>query len=64
MLEKERLMELAGVSPKQINELGGIDVTHNKDTIMTLRKKLKAAQVDTSNMSDDMVLRRLLFWRQ
>lgn len=57
-MELKRLIELAGVSSvKQLNELDGYDVKHNKDTISSLRKKLKGAGVNISNMSDDMVLK-------
>lgn len=58
-MEAQRLQELAGISSKykQIDELHGVDVVYNKDTIRTLRKKLKAAGVAVNNMSDDLILK-------
>jgi len=53
-MKLERLLELAGT---QLNELDGIEVTHNKDNIQSLKAKLKKANVDVSNMTDDMVLK-------
>jgi len=53
-MKLERLLELAGT---QLNELDGIEVTHNKDNIQSLKDKLKKANVDVSNMTDDMVLK-------
>ena len=53
-MNKDRLMELAGI---QLNEYGGIEVKTNKDTISTLREKLKMAGVNTSSMSDMLILK-------
>lgn len=58
-MKLERLMELAGVKAKapQLNELNDIEVTHNTDTISSLRAKLKAANVNTNGLSDELVLK-------
>jgi len=54
-MKMERLVELAGLDGSQLNEEDGYDVSEMKDTIDTLRVKLKGAGVDTSNMDDKMV---------
>ena len=55
-MEKSRLLELAGV---QLNELDepGYDVNQMKDTISSLRMKLKKANVNTVGISDQTVLK-------
>jgi len=57
-MKKSRLMELAGVG-LQLNELGteGIDVEQNQDTIGVLRQKLKQEGINTSSMSDILILK-------
>ena len=58
MMNKQRLMELAGVG-LQLNELGteGIDVEEKRDTIGVLRQKLKAQGIDTGSLSDILILK-------
>lgn len=56
-MKLERLLELAGEPATQINELEGINVKHNNDNIQSLKGKLKEANVDVSNMTDEMVLK-------
>lgn len=57
-MELKRLMELAGVeSTTQLDELDNTEVKQHKDTIDTLRAKLKAAGINTSAMSDILILK-------
>ena len=57
-MKQSRLMELAGVG-LQLNELGteGIDVEQKQDTIGVLRQKLKQEGINTSSMSDILILK-------
>lgn len=57
-MKLDRLLELAGAPVgKQLNELDGIEVKHNKDTIGTLRMKLKNAGVNVTGLGDEMILK-------
>lgn len=57
-MKLDRLLELAGApTGKQINELEGIDIKHHKDTIGTLRMKLKAAGVNVTGLGDELILK-------
>ena len=50
-MDNKRLKELAGITESNY------EVGEMKDTIKSLREKLKAENVDTSKMSDELVFR-------
>jgi len=56
-MDKNRLLELAGIS--QVNELdqSGIESNQMHDTIESLRAKLKETGVNTTGLSDEFVLK-------